>query len=608
MVDLDNHDPSSSGAASWAEWCAENGDQQDYQPATITPSGGQHIYFSVPAGIRIKNRVGVKPGIDIKADGGYVVVPPSRISTGAYIDAGGPVHTAPSWLIEEISAKPAEAEAEAEADVSDDGVVPSSTTPENQQVSRLESFTVVVDEVLDKLACLYRDREYWRDVWFDRLLPEGKTPSQRDIHLAYWLFRAGYDAEETEAIMTACPAVAERPIHAGRQQKPWGRQSYRVATLEKARKLALRHAAMIASNSGHNHEIDAVLEKDEVYQALAEIAKRRKYAVDARVAMRVRQIQLQTGRAEENKPVTVSWGMMQIPESSLLRHKPTENRFLEVVSISRQRGRASAYRLRLDAIEEATTGRPLRVYNTYHNVPTSCTHTQSRAKAILALLAQGKSYLEISDSLGVSREYARKVAYRYRHRQQQAQPQPAQAKEIEIRAAAIDDPNSPFVMAPYFKEANILSDTIAATLAHLGYSISDTSKYKIRDAILKAATSLALDYSISPDHDWLEYSTEAVIKWLTHRQAKHRPSNESIIHKMEDILGYIVYCSIMDSDKQLSDEFNKFHIQLLSSLQNNYAHIPYGRAMLRFSQARKYQFQRYLERKIRQTVALAIAA
>ena len=264
VVDLDNHDPSASGAASWAEWCAQNGDDPAaYRPATVSPSGGQHIYLTVPPDSKIQNRVGVRPGVDIKSDGGYVVVPPSRISTGAYIDAGGPVYEAPAWLIEEISAKQSEVEAEAsEADVLDDGVALSSATSENQQVSRLEAFTV--DGVLDKLARLYRDREYWWDVWTDRLLPDGKSPSQRDIHTAYWLFRAGYSYEETEAIMTACPAVAERPIHAGRQQRPWGRESYRRATLTKARKLALRHAALIASSAGNKSEISAVLEKEAI--------------------------------------------------------------------------------------------------------------------------------------------------------------------------------------------------------------------------------------------------------------------------------------------------------------------------------------------------------
>jgi hypothetical protein len=345
VVDLDEHDPSASGTASWAAWCAHHGDDPAaYRPSTITPSGGRHIYFSVPPCLHIQNRVGIRPGIDIKGDGGYVVVPPSRLPSGEYVDAGGPVYEAPAWLIEEISAK------QSEADVLDDGVALESATSEIKQVSRLEAFTA--DEALDKLARLYRDRTYWQAVWFDRLLPEGKTPSQRDIHVAYWLFRCGFSNEEVEAILSACPAVAQRPIHQGRQQKPWGRPSYRRVTLEKARKLALKHAAMLASRAaGNKSETEAILAQDEVYQALTEISGIRKYAIDARVAMRVREIQLRTGRAAENKPVTVSWSMLPVSRGTLRKHKPSENRFLETISISRRPGIASSYRLNIAAIQ-----------------------------------------------------------------------------------------------------------------------------------------------------------------------------------------------------------------------------------------------------------------
>ena len=45
-----------------------------------TPSGGLHFYFSYPQGVdTIKNRTNMKPGIDIRADGGYVIAPGSSI-------------------------------------------------------------------------------------------------------------------------------------------------------------------------------------------------------------------------------------------------------------------------------------------------------------------------------------------------------------------------------------------------------------------------------------------------------------------------------------------------------------------------------------------------
>jgi len=50
-----------------------------------TPSGGLHYYFSYPDGVDIiKNRTNMKPGIDIRADGGYVVAPGSSIDGNYY--------------------------------------------------------------------------------------------------------------------------------------------------------------------------------------------------------------------------------------------------------------------------------------------------------------------------------------------------------------------------------------------------------------------------------------------------------------------------------------------------------------------------------------------
>jgi putative DNA primase/helicase len=55
-------------------------------PATLisnTPSGGWHCLYQHP-GYEIRNRTGLKPGIDIRGDGGYIVAPPSALENGAY--------------------------------------------------------------------------------------------------------------------------------------------------------------------------------------------------------------------------------------------------------------------------------------------------------------------------------------------------------------------------------------------------------------------------------------------------------------------------------------------------------------------------------------------
>jgi hypothetical protein len=53
-------------------------------PRVHTPQGGVHLYFRMPAQ-NIPSRSDVAPGIDVRADGGYVLVPPSRGLQGPYL-------------------------------------------------------------------------------------------------------------------------------------------------------------------------------------------------------------------------------------------------------------------------------------------------------------------------------------------------------------------------------------------------------------------------------------------------------------------------------------------------------------------------------------------
>jgi hypothetical protein len=48
---------------------------------SLTGGGGRHLIFAHPGQI-IRNRSGVRPGIDVRADGGYVVGPPSNHASG----------------------------------------------------------------------------------------------------------------------------------------------------------------------------------------------------------------------------------------------------------------------------------------------------------------------------------------------------------------------------------------------------------------------------------------------------------------------------------------------------------------------------------------------
>jgi len=47
----------------------------------VTGGGGRHLYFSHP-GIPLGNRVGLRPGLDLRGDGGCVVAPPSIHASG----------------------------------------------------------------------------------------------------------------------------------------------------------------------------------------------------------------------------------------------------------------------------------------------------------------------------------------------------------------------------------------------------------------------------------------------------------------------------------------------------------------------------------------------
>jgi putative DNA primase/helicase len=68
----------------------------------LTGSGGYHYFFEhvVPDVGNSSNRVG--PGLDVRADGGYVLLPPSLHASGRRYEpfSGGEFAAAPDWLID----------------------------------------------------------------------------------------------------------------------------------------------------------------------------------------------------------------------------------------------------------------------------------------------------------------------------------------------------------------------------------------------------------------------------------------------------------------------------------------------------------------------------
>ena len=89
---------------------------------------GRHIFFKWP-GWDIRNSVGaLAPGIDVRGNGGYVVVPPSVHPSGRRytwsVDSANAFAAAPQWLLDKVTA-PAKAKATAPEDWCDlihDGV------------------------------------------------------------------------------------------------------------------------------------------------------------------------------------------------------------------------------------------------------------------------------------------------------------------------------------------------------------------------------------------------------------------------------------------------------------------------------------------------------
>ncbi|WP_055625417.1 bifunctional DNA primase/polymerase [Streptomyces sp. JHA19] len=105
VIDLDVPKPeeqkgASDGATSLQALCERAGQVLPDTYRVRTARGGQHLYFTAPAGVRLRcsvKRLG--PNIDTRAWGGYVVAPGSTTPDGAYeVAHDAPVAELPAWL------------------------------------------------------------------------------------------------------------------------------------------------------------------------------------------------------------------------------------------------------------------------------------------------------------------------------------------------------------------------------------------------------------------------------------------------------------------------------------------------------------------------------
>ena len=163
------------------------------QTVKVKTGDGFHLYFEYPGG-HIPCRTNIRPGIDVKADGGYVVAPPSLHPNGArYKFASDPsrLADAPQWLVNVI--QPAKANG-AQAHLVPDGASRSSVTLDEIHIS-------------DRIKQLIRDGDV-----------DGKYPSRSEAVFAAIraMVKAGCNDEPIRAVLLD-PAykLSEKPREKG---------------------------------------------------------------------------------------------------------------------------------------------------------------------------------------------------------------------------------------------------------------------------------------------------------------------------------------------------------------------------------------------------------
>lgn len=89
------------GVTTFKALCERAGQEVPATYRTRTASGGQHLYFTTPAGVRLTNTAGkLGPLIDTRAWGGYVVAAGSTTPASRYeVTDDAPVAPLPGWLL-----------------------------------------------------------------------------------------------------------------------------------------------------------------------------------------------------------------------------------------------------------------------------------------------------------------------------------------------------------------------------------------------------------------------------------------------------------------------------------------------------------------------------
>ncbi|MFF8968622.1 bifunctional DNA primase/polymerase [Streptomyces sp. NPDC014995] len=118
VVDLDvpkdkSSSDTSDGMTTFAALCERAGHAVPATYRTRTASGGEHLYFTAPPGVRLSNTARtVAASVDTRAWGGYVVAAGSTTPAGDYEALCGPeAATVPGWLLSILRPAPRPSEA-----------------------------------------------------------------------------------------------------------------------------------------------------------------------------------------------------------------------------------------------------------------------------------------------------------------------------------------------------------------------------------------------------------------------------------------------------------------------------------------------------------------
>ncbi|MER5952393.1 bifunctional DNA primase/polymerase [Streptomyces sp. NPDC001893] len=113
VVDLDVRKPEEQegtpdGVESLLALCERAGQALPATYQVRTPSGGQHLYFTQPDGMRLHSTAGrLGHHIDTRGWGGYVVAPGSTTAHGAYtVTDDRPPAVLPEWLSRTLTTRP----------------------------------------------------------------------------------------------------------------------------------------------------------------------------------------------------------------------------------------------------------------------------------------------------------------------------------------------------------------------------------------------------------------------------------------------------------------------------------------------------------------------